>query len=101
MVWYLFTWTVISATWLLVGIAIGRRMERLKKPELTKPLCPCGHFFGEHKNGGGCKVQYRRRHYTYGGYRQGYEYVNCHCTQYHGPQPINAAELFNPGVVVQ
>lgn len=82
-----------------VGKVSGRREERSKKPEPITPTCPCTHTAGEHKDGGSCKAQIRRPHYTSLGDRSGHEYVLCACTKYHGPTVVDN-DFFNPGTYV-
>jgi hypothetical protein len=78
------------------GRARGRAEERARKPKQPKPICPCEHVWGEHKDGGKCQGMVRRAFYYKTGTRNGYEWVPCSCMKYHGPVPITD-QFFHPG----
>ena len=83
-----------------VGAVFGRRLERQKRPEPIRPVCPCGHTVGEHKGEAACKAQIRRKLYSRVGDDWGWQWVDCACTKYHGPQVIND-EFFHPGIITK
>lgn len=83
-----------------IGIVRGRAEERAKKPEPIKPVCPCNHTWGSHKEGNRCQAQEKRENYNKFGERSGWEYANCACTKYHGPVVVTE-EFFHPGVITQ
>lgn len=84
----------ISASY-FVGKFRGRLLES-QRGKTTQPICPCGHVWGAHKDGLRCQEEIKRPHYYGGGSRNGWEYVRCGCTKYHGPELITN-EFFSPG----
>lgn len=68
-----FSFSILSV---LVGAVSHRIMRR--PPEPKKPICLCSHAFGSHEDGNKCQV------YAY----MNYEWKNCACTTYVGPDPI-------------
>lgn len=64
----------------MVSVMVGAAVERVRRrtPELPKPICLCQHAFGSHKNGNKCQVYIHVN----------YEWKNCACTTYVGPDPI-------------
>ena len=83
-----------------VGRTRGRQIERDETLARAGPICPCGHVLGEHKDGGKCLGDTQRVHYYSNGDRNGYEWVKCVCTKYHGPVLITD-DFFHPGVAAQ
>lgn len=86
---------------LLVGYVIGRSRGRAIEREaasFTKPVCPCGHVWGAHKDGQRCQDDVRRPHYWNDGSHNGYEWVRCACTKYHGPAAINEQFFYSGGI---
>jgi hypothetical protein len=71
---------------LLIGVGVGRQM-RPKPPEPLKPICSCGNGYGEHLDGGKCHGQIKRMRYSASGSHIGYDYVQCPCLRYDGPDP--------------
>ena len=70
----------------VVGVAAGRRM-RPRPPEPLRPICSCSHGYGKHREGAVCQGGVERKHYTHNGVRSGYEWVQCACSRYDGPDP--------------
>ena len=58
----------------VVGVAIGKRRERRKKPEPLTATCGCGHRFGFHEDGKRC-------------YATDAWETKCTCRRYDGPDP--------------
>lgn len=78
-----------------IGRIRGREIERALKPKGA--VCPCGHIWSAHKEGGKCQADERRENYLSDGTRRGHEWVRCTCTKYHGPTLVTD-DFFDPGV---
>ena len=87
---------VVGAVGYSIGMMIGTNRGRQNEPERVRPVCPCAHTVGEHKDGGRCLAEMKRQKYNHYGHRSGHEYVHCACTKYHGPAVIDN-DFFHPG----
>ena len=54
------------------------------------PICACEHPYGAHLDGGECQEDVERPHYNEYGSRNGFEYVDCVCAKYTGPEPLSS-----------
>ncbi len=81
------------------GVVRGKAIQR-QIVEKIKPICPCNHTWGEHKDGGECQAQERRevlgKDYRF----MRYEYSSCACTKYHGPIVLTE-EFYHPGIATE
>lgn len=97
---FLFFW-IVGFPMFLLGVIVGTIKERIVKkalgPQPVKPVCPCTHLWGEHKEGKQCQARIKRPVYS-GGVWMGNDWVLCSCTKYHGPNVINE-EFFLPDTV--
>jgi hypothetical protein len=67
----------ISMFSVLVG-AVVQKARVIRPPVPQKPICLCNHAFGSHEDGNKCQVHIYLN----------YEWKNCACTTYVGPDPI-------------
>lgn len=83
--------TYAPAVAALLGAMAGVTFGRAIRPRTARPnaaLCSCEHGYGTHDgDGGACTGQIRREHYMPTGIRSGYEWVDCPCGGYIGPNP--------------
>lgn len=72
---------------LLTGTGVGRAMKR--KPKKLKPECSCGDGYGTHEENGPCRGQMKRASgWDSDGYEIRWEWVQCPCLRYDGPDPL-------------
>lgn len=74
----------VGAVLLMLGWLVGRR----GRPKLVGAVCSCGHGYGIHEDGKKCVAAVERPHYYSNGTRNGYEWAQCACLCYDGPEPL-------------
>lgn len=73
----------------LVSFFLRHRSKSKSSQEGVDSGCTCGHFYSFHDKEGGCKKQLKfESKWHYEGFANGYEYRECECQVYDGPQPI-------------
>jgi hypothetical protein len=78
---------MVYAIWNLVLYLRIRNLKRQIRDH--KPLelrCQCGHLFTSHRPGH-CREAIRREHYDRDGDRSGWQWRDCTCSGYLGPDP--------------
>lgn len=91
---------ILSSGWgagRLAGLAAGKRKYQNKPPKPPELECSCRHGYGTHDlQTGSCLGSIKRANkwgkmYGYSGsdHEIGWEYVQCPCLHYDGPQPID------------
>ncbi|MGH7743271.1 MAG: hypothetical protein ACREQ5_00415 [Candidatus Dormibacteria bacterium] len=74
------------ATVAYVAGRIGRPVKAPKQPKLE---CSCGHGYGLHEENGACRGAFHRAaKWDSGGLPTYYEYAQCACRLYDGPEPL-------------
>ena len=80
-----------------LGRASGRGAERRRLGEPLKPICSCEHGYGAHEDGGRCRQQVQRPSKWDGdGDVKRYEWVDCACRHYDGPEPLSSIGTWKP-----
>jgi hypothetical protein len=76
---------LIAAAVFAAGWLVGRHARLKAKPKAPKPICMCGHHYGEHDpDTSVCNNQeIERINYSD-------KWVACACLRYTGPQPVEA-----------
>lgn len=69
------------------GAVFGRVTRRPKPPAPDLPVCSCGHGYGTHENIG-CADTVKRKRWNSLGDPAGFEWVQCPCRVYDGPEPL-------------
>jgi hypothetical protein len=93
------TGAVIAAGAFLSGLPVGAlvmsRRLRSRTPEQPKPICGCQHSKGSHEDGSGrCLASVKQGRWDEHGTPVGYNWVDCSCTTYIGPEPLS--EFYAP-----
>lgn len=80
---------VIVAVVVNLIVEVASIRSRRNAPEVEKPFelrCVCDHLYTSHR-AGKCRDANRRVHYYNNGDRNGYEWTECPCNGYLGPDP--------------
>jgi hypothetical protein len=81
----------------VLGRASGRVAERRRLGEPVKPICSCEHGYGAHEDGRSCRQQVKRASKWGGdGDVKRYEWVECACRGYDGPEPLSSIAGWRP-----
>jgi hypothetical protein len=79
---------VVGGTLLVCGWFMGRLGRRSRAPKPLSTVCSCSHGYGIHEDGKRCVAAVERAHYYSNGSRNGYEWAQCACLCYDGPEPL-------------
>jgi len=80
---------VAGAGILTAGTLLGRIRRRTTAAPSPVPTCGCGHPMALHdRDSDECFADEQRPHYSKSGSRNGFEWVQCPCRRYLGPDHI-------------
>jgi hypothetical protein len=90
------TFLTVYAIWnLVLHIRIRQFKRQIRDHKPLELRCQCTHLYTSHR-AGGCRQQYRREFYYDNGDRNGWEWMDCPCHGYLGPNP-EMLGLWSPG----